>query len=107
MIRSTSAGTALRLLCLPFALTALASCQRHQTSQAPATETYQAPGRDGGQAEMDELIAATKRHPSLQAGSNEAGTPIKVDPYPHSAGMSHDEHGGHGSQASSGPKSQR
>ncbi|HEU4695738.1 MAG TPA: hypothetical protein VFR92_02105 [Sphingomicrobium sp.] len=107
MIKTASAGTALRLLCLPLALTALASCQRHQTSQAPATETYQAPGRDGGQQEMDELIAATKRHPSLQAGSKEAGTPVKVDPYPHSADMSHDEHGGHGSQASSSSKPQR
>jgi hypothetical protein len=95
MIQSTSAGTALRLLCLPFALMTLASCQRHQTSQAPATETYQAPGRDGGQQEMDELIAATKRHPSLQAGSKEAGAAIKVDPYPHSAGMAHDEHATH------------
>jgi hypothetical protein len=44
---------------------------------------------------MDELIAATKRHPSLQAGSKEAGAAIKVDPYPHSAGMAHDEHGTH------------
>ena len=95
MIRPAPAGTALRLLCLPLALGALASCQRHQTSQAPATERYQAPGRDGGQQEIDELIAATKRHPSLQAGSNEAGAPIKVDPYPHSAGMKHDEHGAH------------
>jgi len=95
MILSMSAGTALRLLCLPLAAMALAACQRHQTSQPPATETFHAAGPDGGQQEINELIEATKHHPSLQAGSNEAGAPINVDPYPHSAGMAHDEHGAH------------
>lgn len=73
------AGTALRLLCLPLAAAALASCQRQQPVQAGVP--------DGNLQEVHELIAATKANPSAQPGSKNAGPPIHVDPYPHSAGM--------------------
>jgi hypothetical protein len=78
MNRANDAGTALRMLCLPIALSVLASCQR-QLAQVQAK-----PNRV---EEVHQLLDATKRNPSLRPGSNEAGPPIHVDPYPHSAGM--------------------
>jgi len=88
MRKSNVAGTAFKL-CLPVALVALAGCQRqHQ-------QAYQRPGPDHGLQEINELVEATKNHASLQPGSNEAGAPIHVDPYPPSAGMTHDDHTAH------------
>jgi hypothetical protein len=73
------AGAALQLLCLPVALSLLASCER----QRPQVRT-----KPSELEERQQLIEAMKHHPSLQPGSNEAGPAIHVDPYPHSAGMS-------------------
>ena len=81
------AGTALRLLCLPIACAAIASCAR----QKPAAHEMTA-----SPDELRENIATMRDHPSLQPGSNEAGPAIHVDPYPHSAGMSHHDEAPHG-----------
>ena len=83
MIRLGPAGTALKLLCLPLAFGLLASCGHPQ-----------APHKLTEGEETAELIAATKNNPSLQPGSNEAGPPITVNPYPPSAGMNA-SHGPH------------
>lgn len=83
MIRLGLAGTVLRLLCLPFAFSLLTSCGQPQPKHK-LTEGE----------ETQELINATKNNPSLQPGSNQAGPPITVNPYPPSAGMNapHDPH---------------
>lgn len=83
MSRFGLAGTALGLLCLPLAFSILASCGQPQAKHK-LTEGE----------ETEQLIAATKNNPSLQPGSNEAGPPINVNPYPPSAGMNaaHDPH---------------
>jgi hypothetical protein len=78
MSRANDAGTALRMLCLPIALSVLSSCERH-----PA----QVQAKSNRVDEIHQLLDATKRNPSLKPGSNEAGPPIHLDPYPHSAGM--------------------
>lgn len=75
-------GRAVWLLCLPLSL--LASCAPPSASAAP-----------NGDREMQQLIEATKNNPSLQPGSNQAGPPIHVDPYPHSAGMVHHDESAH------------
>jgi hypothetical protein len=93
MRHSNLAGMALRLLCLPLAVVALTSCERHHPRQQQV-QTFENHDPDAEMRETRQLIEETKRHPSLQPGSNEAGPPIHVDPYPHSAGMKHDEHSG-------------
>jgi hypothetical protein len=85
---------ALRLLCLPVAMVALSSCQRQHPQQQQQQKFVENRDADAEMRETRQLIEETKRHPSLQPGSNEAGPPIHVDPYPHSAGMKHDEHAG-------------
>jgi hypothetical protein len=77
--RSAFAGTALRLLCLPVAFGLLSSCER-PTRHFDVTHDMK---------ELHADIDGIKKSPSLQPGSSEAGPPIHVDPYPHSAGMSH------------------
>jgi hypothetical protein len=74
------AGTGLRLLCLPLALTVLTSCERRPQHVSAYDKEAQ---------ELHADIDAVKNSPSLKPGSNEAGPPIHVDPYPHTAGMSH------------------
>jgi hypothetical protein len=75
-----TAGAALRLMCLPLSLLVLVSCGRapHETS------AYQKEAQ-----ELHGDIEAVKSSPSLDPSSNQAGPPIHVDPYPHSAGTSH------------------
>jgi hypothetical protein len=96
MSRMNLPGTALTALCL-VALLAGTSCQRQPSppaSERRVTSDIQ---------EMEDLVKATKQHPSLQPGSNEAGPPIHVDPYPHSAGMGHNMAGmAHAGPAASG-----
>jgi hypothetical protein len=84
MSRLGLAGTALRLLCLPITFALLASCAQ------PARPPHKLSEGE----ENEQLIAAMKNHPSLQPGSNEAGPPITVNPYPPSAGMNA-KHGDH------------
>jgi hypothetical protein len=81
MIR-TGPGSMFRLLSTFAAIGLLTSCGRQPT---PAR---QAPVRTAQNdvAEVDALIAATKQHPSLAKGSQNAGAPIHVDPFPHSSG---------------------
>lgn len=78
MIRFNKAGTALWLLCLPLAVATASSCARPQPAVKKMLDTPE---------ELRANIQAIRAHPSLQPGSNEAGPPIHVDPYPHSAGM--------------------
>ena len=87
MRRLDLAGTALPLLCLPIALAAIAACSR---PQPPVQKMSASP------EELRANIQAIQAHPSLEPGSNEAGDPIHVDPYPHSAGMSHHDEAPHG-----------
>ncbi|HWI88968.1 MAG TPA: hypothetical protein VNS11_06995 [Sphingomicrobium sp.] len=75
-----AAGTAFRLLCLPFAALVLISCGR----QPHQINAYQKEAQ-----ELHGDIDAVKNSPSLDPASNQAGPPIHVDPYPHSAGASH------------------
>ena len=88
MIRYRPAGTVVRLLCLPIALGALASCGQHAQQQ---------PHKLTEAEETEELLVAIKINPSLQPGSRETGPPIHVNPYPTSAGMNakHAPHGMH------------
>jgi hypothetical protein len=79
MIRSHSAGTTLRLLCLPLSVALLSSCER-QSRRLDVEHDLK---------ELHADIDGIKKSPSLQPGSGQAGPPIHVDPYPHSAGMSH------------------
>jgi hypothetical protein len=67
------AGTALRLLCLPIAITLLPSCNRQATK--PPIKPTEA-------EEVQQDVKAIKDHPSLQPGSNQAGPPLHFNPYP-------------------------
>lgn len=95
MSRHHPAGTVLRLLCLPIAFAAMASCgqrqQQWQQQQQPP------PHKLSEGEEIQELLVAMKNNPSLQPGSKEAGPPVHVNPYPISAGMNarHAPHGMH------------
>lgn len=82
---SMKAGTALRLLCLPVALTLLTSCS-HPARQAQTKPT------EAEETQQD--VDAIKNHPSLQPGSNQAGPPLHFDPYPkpRPPGMAKDDH---------------
>lgn len=93
MSRHHPAGTVLRLLCLPIAFAALASCGQHQQQQLQP----QSPHKLTEGEEFQELLVAMKSNPSLQPGSKEAGPPIHVNPYPTSVGMNgrHAPHGMH------------
>lgn len=84
MIPWNDTGAAARLLCLSLAVAVLASCARAPAAKAPDDAL-----------EVQQLIEATKANPSLQPGSNEAGPPIHVDPYPRSAGMAHHDESPH------------
>jgi hypothetical protein len=88
MIVSLKAGTALRLLCLPIALSLLASCNR-QVTETPTKPTEA--------EEVQQDVDAVKNHPSLQPGSNQAGPPLHFDPYPKPKppGMTNDDHAHH------------
>lgn len=96
MSRHHPAGTVLRLLCLPIAFAAMASCgqrqQQWQQQQQPPP-----PHKLSEREEIQELLVAMKNNPSLQPGSKEAGPPVHVNPYPISAGMNarHAPHGMH------------
>ena len=88
MILTSKAGTALRMLCLPIALTLLASCSR----QAPEPRTKPTEAE-----ELQQDVEAIKNHPSVEAGSNQAGPPLHFNPYPKPKppGMAHDDHSHH------------
>ena len=88
MICSNKLGTTRSALCLALLLLATSACERHGRSALPKHNDPQAARNDV--REVDGLIEATKENPSLQPGSNQAGPPIHVDPYPHSKGMTHD-----------------
>lgn len=77
MRRLEWAGMAPRLLCLPLSLLILSSCGQHRQVGHKLTEGE----------ETEQLLSAIKENPSVKPGSNEAGPPIKVNPYPPSAGM--------------------
>jgi hypothetical protein len=79
MIRPIT-GTALRLL--PLAIGLLTACGQQSTPVTPSLAKTAKSEVD----EVDALIAATKRHPSLVDAAKNAGPPIHVDPYPHSRG---------------------
>jgi hypothetical protein len=85
MGRSTLAGTALRLLCLPVAATLLCSCDR----QPPRVKTKPTEAQ-----ELHQDVEAVKNR-SLDP--NQAGPPLRFNPYPPSRGMSHD-HGHRGAK---------
>ena len=87
-IRLVKAGTALRLLCLPVALTLLISCNRPAPDKARKLT-------EAEEAQQD--VEAVKNNPSLQPGSNQAGAPLHFNPYPKpkAPGMAHDEHAHH------------
>jgi hypothetical protein len=94
MSRSMKAGTALRLLCLPLTLSMVTACGRQAEGQATAQPQPKEIRTKESQEIFDD-VQAMKNNPSLQPGSNQAGPPIHVNPYPKSAGMAHDEHGHH------------
>jgi hypothetical protein len=75
-----SSGAALRLL--PLAIGLLTACGQQS---APVTPTLTKTAKSEVE-EVDALIAATKRHPSLVDAAKNAGPAIHVDPYPHSRG---------------------
>lgn len=81
----TSPGAALRLLALPLTTGLLTSCGQQ------AAPVKQAPPRTAKAdvQEVEALIAAVKRHPSLVDPRKNAGPPIHVDPVPHPAGAHH------------------
>lgn len=88
------AGTALRLLCLPFTLTMLAACGQQDEAKAQVqTRPHEEKTKES--QEIFQVVEATKNNPSLRPGSNQAGPPIHVNPYPKSAGMAHDGHAHH------------
>jgi len=84
------AGTAVRLLCLPLALSLLGACG-HDAQRKPQAQ------KPNEAEELFQVVEATKNNPSLQPGSNQAGPPLHFDPYPKPkpAGMTHDEHADH------------
>jgi hypothetical protein len=85
MIEATSG--ALRLLAIPLMFGLLTSCGQ-QPAPAKTASIRQAPPRTAKEEvqEVDALIAAAKKHPSLVDPKEYAGPPIHVDPYPHSRG---------------------
>lgn len=85
MSRSNLPGTTRAALCLAALLTAAACAKQSSPTSSPQNDA-QAARNDN--AEVEALKAGIKSHPSMQGGSNEAGAPIHVDPYPHSSGMS-------------------
>jgi hypothetical protein len=85
MIRSNLPGTTRAALCLAI-LVAAAGCAKQPAPVAPDENDAQQARKDN--AEVEALKQGIKDHPSLQAGSNNAGAPVHVDPYPHSSGMS-------------------
>jgi hypothetical protein len=79
MSRFDLPGTVFRL-CLPLtAIPVLSACER-EAGQLQAKQDIE---------ELHLDLEGVQNSPSLQPSSNEAGPPIKVDPYPHSVGMSH------------------
>jgi hypothetical protein len=83
MMTRHAAGTATRLLCLPLALTLLA------TSDRPLSPPWSVVVDNSNIDEIRDVVSDTKRHLLLQQALNEAAPPIHVDPYPHSKGMTH------------------
>jgi hypothetical protein len=94
MSRSMKAGAALRLLCLPLTLNMLSACG-HRADPAASAKPQAQEHRTTDSQEVFQLVEATKNNPSTQPGSNLAGPPIHVNPYPKSAGMAHDQHAHH------------
>jgi len=90
MGKSIKAGTALRSLCLPATLAMVTACG-HQ-SQSQAGSRAQKPNEA---QELFQVVEATRNNPSLQPGSNQAGPPINVNPYPKPPAKAHAEHGDH------------
>ena len=82
MIGSNLPGTALTALCLAASPLGLTSCSR-ETTLAPHAQAAQ-----DDLKEVHALVQGIKDHPEMQPGSDSAGPPIQVDPYPHSSGMS-------------------
>jgi len=84
-MKRTSSGAALRLLALPLTAGLLTSCgQQAAPLKQPPARTAKADVQ-----EVEALVAAIKRHPSLVDPRKNAGPPIHVDPMPHSAGAHH------------------
>lgn len=73
------AGTAVRLLCLPLALSLLGACGH---DAQPKPEAQAQPQKPNEAEEMFQVVEATKNNPSLRTDANLAGPPIHVDPYP-------------------------
>lgn len=86
MIRSRRVSLVRQWLCLPAALLLLTSCDR-----SPGRLTAGPIGRE----EINNVMEATRHHPSLAPGSKDAGPPIHVNPYvpvrPTTA-LAHDDH---------------
>jgi hypothetical protein len=80
-----NAGTVPRLLCLPVLVCFLASFSGLNPPDARAERLMQ---------EIRANSEAVMQNPSARPGSKLAGAPIHVDPYVHSAGMSHHAHKG-------------
>jgi hypothetical protein len=73
-------GTGVLSLCVAvFTVVSLSSCHgaKRQTKAKHDLE------------EIHADINAVKNNPSYTPGSNQAGPPLHLDPYPHSAAMSH------------------
>jgi hypothetical protein len=73
-----SAGTAVRLLCLPLCIGLLASCTGRGHSDATSRAQF-----EEMQADIQGVMKNSATH---------TGAPVHVDPYVHSAGMSHEPH---------------
>ena len=84
MSRSVKAGTAVRLLCLPLALSSLGSCGDDPKAKSVAQKPNEA-------EEMFQVVEATKNNPSLQPGSNVAGAPIHVNFHLEPRAKGHDD----------------
>ena len=76
---ATSAGAAVKLLPIAMMFGLLAACGQ-QPAPAKSAAVVKTPKAEID--EVDALIAATKRHPSLVNGGKDAGPPIHVDPVP-------------------------
>ena len=78
MILTSKAGTALRMLCLPIALTLLASCNR----QAPEPRTKPTEAE-----ELQQDVEAIKNHPSVagwfKSGGSRRSTSIRIQSQDH------------------------
>ena len=77
-MRLLFAVTAARLLCLPIAVGALSACNEGARPDAKA------------RAQFEELQADIQG--VMKNRSTHTGAPVHVDPYVHSAGMSHQAH---------------